>query len=71
MVHAVAAAFNEPSDIVGNQRVEPDGFLTEALGQKSRDIPSPLTQTDPPVLKKADPANARQLAGKGVKGTVE
>ena len=33
--------------------------------------PSPLTKPDPPVLIKADPANARQLAGKGVKGTVE
>jgi predicted nucleic acid-binding protein len=32
---------------------------------------SPLTKPDPPVLIKADPANARQLAGKGVKGTVE
>jgi hypothetical protein len=32
---------------------------------------SPLTQPDPLVLKIADPASARQLAGKGVKGTVE
>ena len=32
---------------------------------------SPLTKPDPDVLIKADPASARQLAGKGVKGTVE
>jgi hypothetical protein len=32
---------------------------------------SPLTKPDPQVLKKADPVSARQLAGKGVKGTVE
>jgi PAS domain-containing protein len=35
------------------------------------DVASPLTQPDPLVLKIADPASARQLAGKGVKGTVE
>ena len=34
-------------------------------------VPSPLTKPDPQVLIKADPASARQLAGKGVKGTVE
>ena len=32
---------------------------------------SPLTKPDPQMLIKADPASARQLAGKGVKGTVE
>ena len=40
--------------------------LSFCIGQ-----PSPLTKPDPDVLIKADPASARQLAGKGVKGTVE
>jgi hypothetical protein len=48
----------------------PGRFFPVREGQKTP-ATSPLTQTDPPVLKKADPANARQLAGKGVKGTVE
>ena len=42
--------------------------LTDAFCAK---YPSPLTKPDPQVLIKADPASARQLAGKGVKGTVE
>ena len=42
-----------------------------SAGSQSTPETSPLTKPDPDVLIKADPASARQLAGKGVKGTVE
>ena len=62
-------AFLEYGREVRHRRTCAMAMFLASSSPVSRTRSSPLTKPDPHVLTKTDPASARQLAGKGVKGS--